>query len=642
MAGGYLPIEDHAAIGNLRSVALVGRDGSIDWCPLPGLESASVFTAILDHRRGGRFQVRARGAEVGTQAYIAHTNVLETSFDTGEGRLVVTDCMPLRGNLDGVGGSTAEPAVHRLLRAEGGDVQVQVEWSPRFQYGNGLPQIMSIDGGFLAWAGDDALTLSGLQQDEATLAEEDGAATLRAGFTLGAGQRRALVTRWGANPAGSGLDDPRDVVTAAVESWRAWVHKAEATGSRAWAAPHEELIIRAELVLKLLTHGETGAIAAAATTSLPEEVGGVRNWDYRYSWIRDAALAAQALHALGHDAEAHAFVEWVERVAREHHDEDRAIQIVYGVHGEAEIGEKELPNLEGYRRSAPVRTGNGAVDQLQLDVFGELIGVVYELVRVGENVSDDILEFLPDVADDACRQWQERDYGLWELRNGPFHFVYSKVMVWMGLDRAITLAEAGLIDGDVQRWRATSEQIREEVLQQGFDPELGAFRQSYERNVLDASNLLFPLLEFLPFDDPRVRSTIDATIEGLTDNGLAHRYHADDGIAGGEGAFGLCNFWLVDALAMSGRTEEARDLFGRMVSHANHVGLYAEEIDPATGAFLGNFPQAFTHIGLINSALYLAYAEGRDSPVPDPIGSEEHRNHRMDSARQRSAEAQGE
>jgi GH15 family glucan-1,4-alpha-glucosidase len=630
MPDGYLPIEDYAAIGNLRSVALVGRDGSIDWCPLPNLDSASVFTAILDRTRGGRFRVRSRGAELGSQAYLPRTNVLETTFDAdeGSGRLVVTDCMPLRGNLDGVGGSTAEPAVHRLLRAEGGDVQVEVEWSPRFDYATKLPQMMPIDGGFLAWSGDDALTLVGVHGDEVTVTTDDGAVTLRAGFTLPAGESRSLVTGWGTQPHAAGADDTQEVVSAAVDSWRAWVDKGEATGERSWAAPHEDLIIRAELALKLLINGETGAIAGAATTSLPEEIGGVRNWDYRYSWIRDSALAAQVLRALGHDADALAFVEWAERVAREHRDEDRAIQIVYGLHGESEIPERELPNLEGYRRSSPVRVGNGAVDQLQLDVFGELISIVYELVRVGEKVSDEILEFLPDVADDACRQWRDADFGLWEPRNGPFNFVYSKVMVWMALDRAIGLAEAGRIDGDLELWRSNAEQIREEVLQQGFDSELGAFTQSYERKVLDASNLLFPLLEFLPFDDPRVQSTIDATIAGLAENDLVYRYHADDGIAGGEGAFVLCSFWLVDVLAMSGRVEEARDLFERLVDRANHVGLYSEEIDPATGAFLGNFPQAFAHIGLISSALYLAYAEGRDTPVPDPIGSEEHRMHR--------------
>jgi len=628
MKNGYLPIEDYAVIGNLRSAALVGRNGSIDWCPLPTLEGGSVFAAILDHSRGGRFRVSMRGADRGTQEYILHTNVLETSFGDNGGRLVVTDCMPLRGKLDGAGESAADPAIHRLLRAEDNDVEVEVEWSPRLQYGTGRQQMMPIDGGFLAWAGDDALTLTGLAENEVTVSVDDGAATLSARFTLKAGQSRALVTRWGAEPHPDGPSGTQDVITVAVESWRAWVNKAEATGPRTWAAPHEELIIRSELLLKLLTNGETGAMAAAPTTSLPADIGGVRNWDYRYSWIRDSALAAQALRALGHDADAQGFVEWAERVARDQRAEKTSIQIVYGQHGEAEIDEAELPNLEGYRRSSPVRTGNGAVHQLQLDVFGELISVVYELVRVGVVVSDDILAFMPELADDACRQWNEADYGLWELRNGPFHFVYSKVMVWMALDRAIGLAEAGLIDGEVQLWRDNAEQIRAEVLERGFDPELGAFRQSFDRGVLDASNLLFPLLEFLPFDDPRVLANLEATLEGLTENGLVYRYHADDGIAGGEGAFGLCSFWLIDALAMCGRVEEARELFERMVSRANHVGLYSEEIDPATGSFLGNFPQAFTHLGLINSALYLAYAEGRETPVPDPIGSEEHRTRR--------------
>ena len=629
MAGHYLPIEDYGAIGNLRTVALVGRNGSIDWCPLPDLNDASVFAAILDHGRGGRFHVRAQGVDKGTQAYIPDTNVLETTFEDGDARLVVTDCMPVHGDLNGVGGSIAQPAIHRLLRAHGADIEVEVEWSPRFQYGNGPVHMMSVNDGVLAWSGDNALTLVGVREDETTFTEDGETVTLHTTFTVPAGQARPLVTRWGAEPLASNVGDTQDIIAATVESWREWVHKAQATGDRSWAAPYEDLIVRSELALKLLTNGETGAIAGAATTSLPEEIGGVRNWDYRYNWIRDAALAAQALRALGHDAAVHALVEWTENVAHTHHDEDRALQIVYGLHGETDLDEHELPNLEGYRRSAPVRVGNAAVDQLQLDVFGELISVVYELVRMGDDVSDEVREFLPKVADDACSQWQERDDGLWELRNGPFHFVYSKVMVWMGLDRAVALAEDGVIDGDVERWRDNCQQIRAEVLERGFDPDLGAFRQSYERGVLDASNLLIPLLEFLPFDDARVQSNIDATIEGLTENGLLYRYHAHDGVAGGEGAFGLCNFWLVDALAMSGRVDEARDLFTRMASHVNHVGLFAEQIDPSTGAFLGNFPQAFTHLGLINSALYLAYAEGRDSPVPDPIGSDEHRERRQ-------------
>jgi pentatricopeptide repeat protein len=627
----YPAIEDHAAFGNLRTVALVDRWGSIGWCCLPQLDSGSVFGAILDHERGGRFSVRSAGTtRPGAQRYRRDTNVVETTFsekgDTG-GRLVVTDFMPLAGSLDGAGGSTSRPAVFRLLRAEGGPVEVDVEWSPRLDTGRVHPRVMRTDDVFLAWGGDDALTLSGLGDVGEIVEHDDGASMVRGRFTMAAGERRALVTQWGDDLPDRSIAAAEQLLAETIESWRAWVHKAEATGSRKWAAPYEDLVVRSELAIKLLTNADTGAIAAAATTSLPEDIGGVRNWDYRYAWIRDAALAAQALHALGHDAEAHAFVEFAERAAREHEHrgDQRALQIVYGLHGETELDEAELPNLEGYRRSAPVRTGNGAVDQLQLDVFGELISAVYELVRTGDDVAADILEFLPRLADDACASWREPDYGLWELRNGPFHVVYSKVMVWMALDRAIALADAGVIDGDVKRWNDTRTEIRSEVLERGFDHELGAFRQSYERGVLDASNLLFSLLEFLPRDDARMHRTIDATIDGLTENDLVHRYVADDGIAGPEGSFGLCTFWLVDALALAGRIDEARRIFESMAERANHVGLFAEQIDPDTGAFLGNFPQAFTHLGLINSALYLAHAEGRDSPVPDPIGSDEHR-----------------
>jgi GH15 family glucan-1,4-alpha-glucosidase len=302
------------------------------------------------------------------------------------------------------------------------------------------------------------------------------------------------------------------------------------------------------------------------------------------------------------------------------------LQIVHGMHGEREVPELEVTGLEGYRRSSPVRVGNGAVDQLQLDIYGELISAAYELVHHGEVLPVAVAEFLPSVADEACQKWKQRDYGLWEMRNGPMHFVYSKVMVWVALDRAVRLHDRGVIAGDVATWRRNCIEVRTEVLDRGFDPELGAFTQSYERSELDASNILLPLLEFLPFDDPRVVSTLDATLDGLTDNGLVRRYVTDDGIAGGEGGFGLCTFWMVDALALSGRVAEATAMYEAMLARANHLGLYAEQIDPRTGAFLGNFPQAFTHLGLINSALYLAHVAGRDTPVSAPVGSSAHRS----------------
>lgn len=618
-------IEDHGAIGNLRTIALVARDGAIDWLCLPHLDSPSVFAALLDPQRGGRFQIRAaEGPHRGDQRYLPHTNVLETSFDTAAGRLVVTDFQPLTGSLDAPGESWSEPSVVRMLRAEGGDLDVDLEWSPRFGYADAPTRMARAEHGWLAWAGADAMTLSGVD-DDAHVDDDGVGPVLRARLRMRAGERRALVARWGNQPPGIELPEAQRVLEATIEAWRAWVHKADATGPRSWAEPHNELIVRSELVLKLLTHADTGAIAAAATTSLPEEIGGVRNWDYRFSWIRDAGLAAQAMYALGHRTEAHAFIRWAERAARDEGGHSWGLQLVYGLHGQPELDERELPGLAGYRQSAPVRVGNGAVDQLQLDIYGELISAAYEVVRLGGDLSEDIIEFLPSVADEACATWQQPDYGLWELRNGPFSFVYSKVMVWMGLDRASRLVRRGIIDGEVDRWQETMAAIVDDVLTRGFHPGLGAFAQSYERGVLDASNVLIPLQEFLPFDDPRVVQTLDRTLTDLTDNGYVYRYHADDGVAGGEGAFGLCTFWLADALALSGRIDEAEELFAGMVAAANHVGLYSEQIDPATGAFLGNFPQAFSHLGLINSSLYLAYAQGRDLPLPSLIGSDEHR-----------------
>ena len=620
---GYKPIEDYGAIGDLRTVALVGLDGAIDWCCLPNLDSPSVFGALLDDQRGGRFGVAPERVQGREQRYLEGTNVLETILEAEHGRLVITDFMPLSGSIEGCGGSRTESAIYRVLRAEGGPVEVVVEWMPRFDYAQATTQVMRAPGGFLSWGGSASLVLAGVPE-ELEIAEDGLGQFVRGRFELHPGERRVLVTRWGAEHVDATLDAAQISLEETVATWRAWLDKEDATGDRAWAGAHRDAIVRSELALKLLTNADTGAIAAAATTSLPEELGGVRNWDYRYVWIRDAALTAQALFALGHQADAQAFVSWVERAAQagEH---DWGLQIMYGLHGERELDEAELPQLEGYRRSSPVRIGNGAADQLQLDIYGELISAAYELHRLGGTLESEVRDFLPHVADQACGQWQTPDYGLWELRNGPFHFVYSKVMVWMALDRALQLAREGVIRGDEGRWRRTRRQIREEVLERGFDPELGAFKQSYERSVLDASNLLFPLQEFLPFEDPRVQSTLDRTLEGLTESGLVYRYRADDGIAGGEGAFGLCTFWLVDALALSHRLDAASEVFEGLLSRANHLGLYSEQFDPGTGAFLGNFPQAYTHLGLINSAIYLAHEEGRETPVPAPIGSDEHK-----------------
>jgi pentatricopeptide repeat protein len=622
---GYLPIGDYALIGNLRTAALVGTDGSIDWCCFPYLDRASVFAALLDAGRGGRFRVQVPGAGHGRQRYVENTNVLTTEFSGDAGTLRVTDLMPLSGDIEGRAGSFAPPELYRILDCVRGGVEAAVEWSPRFDYARGTTGISRIPGGWLATDGRDDMTLFGLGEDGA-VEEDEGGHTLRARIPMREGDRRVLIARWGTEDLTYTPGRAGAVEEQTAEVWRAWSQRnGAAAQAEAWAGDLLPLLVRSELALKLLTNTATGAIAAAPTTSLPEVIGGVRNWDYRYSWIRDSAMTAQALVALGHEAEAVDLLAWMERVSEMHEEEGRGLRLMYTVHGWTELDEEELLHLEGYRGSRPVRIGNEAATQLQLEIYGELLNTAYELVRRGHVLPERERAFLSRVADEACSLRGERDHGIWEIRGEERHYVYSKVMLWVALDRAVHLAGQYGLEGDCERWAQVAMAIRQEVLEQGYDPDLGAFVQSYGSRELDAADLRIPLLEFLPVDDERVQGTIDATMEVLTEGGLVYRYRMDDGLPGEEGAFGLCTFWLVDCLALSGRVEEARSLFEGMVARANHVGLYPEQFDPATGAFLGNFPQAFTHIGLINSALYLAHAEGRPIPGHTLIGTPEHR-----------------
>jgi GH15 family glucan-1,4-alpha-glucosidase len=621
---GYLPIEDYGAIGNLRTVALVGRNGSIDWCCFPELDRPSVFGSILDRRRGGRFRVAPRAPWHSEQRYLEGTNVLETRFETDGGRVTVTDFMPLRGSILGAGSPPTAPQIHRIIRCEAGEVEVEVEWSPRCDYGRARMEILAAENGFSATSAREAVTLGLACSASVELTRDDSGPVLRARILVREGESTALATRYGSSETQCSLSGCLEALEDTVAAWREWSHHCERPEQCAFAGAWHGEVIRSGLALKLLTHPDTGAIAAAATTSLPEEIGGVRNWDYRFTWIRDAAFTAQALFALGHRAEAADFLTWSHRVSSVKGDRAFGLQIMYGLHGETELPEIELAHLEGYRGSRPVRIGNGAAKQKQLDIYGELLSSAYELVRMGGRLDPPVMAFLSRVADLACHEWREPDYGIWEVRGGPRHFVYSKVMVWVALDRAVRMAERWGLPGRIGMWRRERDAVRDAILSQGYDRHVGAFVQSFGSTALDASNLLIPVLEFLPFDDPRVQGTIDRTLEHLTENGLVYRYLADDGLPGGEGAFGLTTFWMVDALALSGRVEEAREIFAGVAARANHLGLFSEEFDPRTGAFLGNFPQAFSHIGFINSALYLARVTGRQPPAPAPVGSREH------------------
>jgi GH15 family glucan-1,4-alpha-glucosidase len=625
----YKPISDYGVIGNLTTTALVGCDGSIDWCCLPHLDSPSVFGAILDHERGGRFKIAPVGKFGVEQKYLHETNVLETRFTVDGGCISVVDFMPIAGSIIGVDAPETRPEIQRLIRCEWGTVELEIEWSPRFGYSENPTRIEPADGGWIARLGSEWASLGCFKTEDdpdrstsGDRAIEHGrfGDTVRVRRKLSSGQPLALVMRFGEVETAHSPEACHQALGDSVETWRAWVRVE--TADREWAKKFKPQVIRSELVLKLLTRPSTGAIAAAATTSLPEVIGGIRNWDYRFTWIRDSAFTVQALLAVGHRAEALDFLGFVERAAMSNSEQGFGLQIMYGMSGETDLSERDLPFLSGYRDSRPVRIGNAAAKQQQHDIYGELMGAAYQFIVAGGTLDADLLKFLARVADAAAEVWRSPDQGIWEARHSPRHYVYSKVMVWVALDRAIQMMRRTEMRGDLARWTRERDAVHAAVLEHGFNKELNSFVQSFGSEAPDAANLLIPVLEFLPFDDPRVQGTIEHTRKTLMRDGMMYRYLTDDGLPGSEGAFGLCTYWMVHALALSGRIDEATELFESMDKRANHLGLYSEEIDPRSGAFLGNFPQAFTHIGLINGAIYLARAEGRRAPqAPQPIGA---------------------
>jgi GH15 family glucan-1,4-alpha-glucosidase len=623
----YKPISDYGIIGNLKSVALIAKNGSIDWCCLPRMDSPSVFGAILDARQGGYFRIGPSGGGSGNQEYVEETNVLKTSFEIAGAVLTVTDFMPLEGDINGRNDFFAPPEIHRLIECHGNSADVEVFWCPRFDYARKSVAVERISGEWFARSGEDAMRLEGLENAE--LLEDDHGPLVRARFRINPGECKAIVLRWGAEDGNDGYETAL-ALKSTLECWKGWIHQEGSVKKQVWAGDQIDMLIRSALVFKLMCIGDEGSIAAAPTTSLPEEIGGVRNWDYRYAWIRDAAMTGQALISIGHETEAVELLRWFEEVSKSCKTCKRELQIMYGLHGELELTEHQLEHLEGYKGSRPVNIGNEAYGQFQLEVYGELVSTAYELARRGHPLTEDISEFIAWIADHVVEVWEQPDYGIWEVRGEKRHFVYSKVMAWAALDKALLLAELFGLKGKVELWEATRKKIRKQILQNGFDTELNAFVQSYGSKDMDAANLRLPLVEFLPADDPKIQGTVNRIMEELMNDCLIRRYIADDGLPGEEGAFGLCTFWLVDVLALSGRIEEAENIFRNIVQYANHLGLFSEQLVPETGEFLGNFPQAFTHIGLINSILYLAYAKGLDVPVHNPVGTPGHREFRND------------
>ena len=586
----YKPIGDYGVIGDRRTAALVGLDGSIDWCCLPRFDSPSLFAALLDDARGGRFQIVPAGPYRSTQAYLPGTNLLTTTFQTPGGTGVLTDYMPCGG----VAGGAATPQIHRLLQCAAGTLEVRLLFQPRFDYARAPTTVVATAHGAVASGCGSSLVLA----CDVPLAVRGDMA--QASFPLRAGEEAWFILEYGARqPRPVAAYGGPEGLTATRGYWQAI-----APGCPEGGGGHRH-VLRSFLALHLFTYEPTGAIVAAPTTSLPEEVGGQRNWDYRYAWVRDAALTVDSFFRLDHTEEAAGFMRWLMQCGAGGADQLRPL---YGIEPDSRLAEETLDHLEGYRRSRPVRIGNAAADQLQLDPFGTVLIALTTYHRHVGRLPDPWWELARGFVETVCQHWRRPDRSIWEVRGEPRPFLFSRLMCWVTVDRGISLALALGKPVDLDRWRAARWEMREEILTRGWHPGKQAFVQYYGGTTLDASVLLMPQVGFLPASDPRVQATIQRVQEELAVKGLVRRYRpeeTDDGLTGQEGAFTLCSFWLIGALLMSGRVGEAEALFRQILGYANHLGLLSEMIDPHTGEALGNFPLALTHMALIHTARYL-------------------------------------
>jgi len=584
-------IEDYALIGDEQTAALVGRDGSVDWLCLPRFDSGACFARLLGDEDNGHWRIAPAGVDgpCTRRAYRPDTLVLDTEWETDEGAIRVTDLMPQRDRA---------PDLVRVVEGLSGRVTVRSTLRLRFDYGSIVPWLRKSEGHRVAIAGPDSVWLRS-EPSVHTWGEDMGT---HSEFTVEEGEKVAFVLTWHpSHESRPPLVDPDKALRSSVKGWQKWASKCRYDG------PHRDAVVRSLITLKALTYRPTGGIVAAATTSLPEELGGVRNWDYRYCWLRDSTLTLGALLACGYHKEAEAWRNWLLRAVA---GDPADLQIMYGLAGERRLPEVELPWLSGFAGSTPVRIGNGAVDQLQLDVYGEVLDSMFLARRSGMSTKPHMWDIQVSLMEWLRSEWRQPDEGLWEVRGGRRHFVHSKVMVWVAADRAVRELEADPKQaGDLEGWRALRDEVHREVCEKGYDAERNTFTQAYGSRELDAALLLIPRVGFLPPDDPRVIGTIDAIREDLGHGGFLRRYSTDettvDGLPGDEGTFLVCSFWLADALHMSGRTKEARELFERLVGLANDVGLLSEEYDPVEERQLGNLPQAFSHVGLVNTALAL-------------------------------------
>jgi GH15 family glucan-1,4-alpha-glucosidase len=592
----YLPIAEHGLIGDLHTIALVGTEGTIDWYCCPRFDSPSVFGAILDAERGGHYRLRpAVEGWTTKQLYFPDSNVLITRFLTSEGVGEVEDFMPVGQTRHG---GHRQRLIRRVVAVRG-RMYFELECAPRFDYGRERHDLERHAHGALFRAPSCTLAL----ETETPIELYDGA--VRASFELAPGESATFILEHVEGeyaPHCHTAEETRELFEGTVAHWRRWLARSRYTGR--W----RETVQRSALTLKLLTYEPTGALVAAPTTSLPERLGGERNWDYRYTWIRDAAFSLYALLRLGFTDEAAAFMDWLtHRFRDERPKESGPLQIMYGIDGRSELPEEILDHLEGYRGSRPVRVGNNAATQLQLDIYGELIDSVYLYNKYGTPIYHDAWQDLSRIVEWISEHWDEADEGIWETRGGRRDFTFSRLMSWVAVERAMRIARQRGLPANLPAWGSARDAVYDQIMARGLNQERGAFVQHYETDVLDASILLMPLVKFISPTDPRWLSTLDAVSRELVSDSLVYRYNpkaSPDGLRGDEGTFSMCTFWYVEALARAGRLNQARVVFEKMLTYANHLGLYAEQIG-RTGEQLGNFPQAFTHLALISAAINL-------------------------------------
>ncbi|CAN5552883.1 glycoside hydrolase family 15 protein [soil metagenome] len=604
------PIEHLGLLSDCRTAALVDREGTVQWMCLPYIDSPSVFGRLLDDD-AGHVTLVPTGAHTTERAYRDATLVLETTFRTDTGTVVVTDALALGDGERGhdLGRNSSGILLRRAVVTDG-TVEMRIELAPRPEYGSLRPLLVPVEGGLQTRGGATSIAVSC-----STPLDVDGSVA-RGVVELSAGESVALAIAhadpWeGWSPTLSDAEVAEHLEDT-TEAWRSW-----SALHQSYDGPWADLVAHSGRVLQGLTHRRTGAIVAAATTSLPEVVGGSRNWDYRYAWVRDASFTLDALWVAACPDEAVSFFEFLTTAAATALTSHGYLPIMFGVDGRRDLSERELPHLAGWRDSRPVRVGNGAWDQRQLDVYGELLATAHRLRDHLGEASLETKRFLADAADAAAVRWREPDQGIWEIRGEPRDFLYSKLMCWVALDRAIDLAPILGADDRTELWERERGAIRHAILTDGWSDDIGAFTQSFGDRELDASNLVVAMVGFLPGDDERVVATVDATVERLTDDrGLVRRYLGNDGLEGEEGSFLLCTFWLAHALALAGRTTEAREVFERAAAFGNDLDLFAEEVDPVSGAMIGNFPQAFSHIGLVNAAWAIHQAEQNDQQAP--------------------------